>query len=135
MYDPDALYPQRCRHDTDADRARRNAEYLDRHMRWLAARAPLEERDRRFRRVGQTLLAAFGLVALVGLGVVLWSISAYLDGESLGVVDTLAAKVTIPGLFTTFGVLRMAWAWHKRRSAPTVVRAADAAASLLPPTR
>lgn len=133
-HDPDGLAAHTCCM-SPAERERDRLEKLAMHAAWLARRTPIVERDRRFRRIGQSVLGVAAVAAVGTLFTLLWSISRYLDGESLGVVDTLASKLTVGGLFTTFGVLRMLWGWHKRSRASAVVRAADAASTLLPTSR
>ena len=140
MHDPESLAHRSspacgCVAAAAEKEAQDRAKKLEMHLRYERRMAPIRERDRRWRRVNQAIL---GTVALAGASVlftVLWTVSRYLDGESLGVVDTLASKLTLGGVFTTLGVLRMLWHWHKRRAAPAAQRAADAAASLLPTSR
>lgn len=136
MHDPDALYTPKCEHHlSPREIARRKARDHALALRYEQRMATIRARDLRWRRFNQSVLAAAVITALTGLGYVLWSISSYLDGGSLGTVDAMAAKITIPGLLTALSVLRMAWGWRKRRRAPAVVRAVDAASTLLPTTR
>lgn len=128
MHDPDALYTPICSHDPH-ERARRLAEHREMHRKWQERMAPLQARDRRERRIGQTVLAAVAVAALGAFG---YGVYLVMTGDALEMTVATVTKIGIGHIATTITVLRMVYAWHRRSNASALGRTADAAVSILP---
>lgn len=128
----DLLYtPLACPHDPN-ERARKLAEFHEMHLRWLARQAPIQARDRRWRRIGQAVLAVLALAVLGALGWAYWTVTHWAGDDSVVRIVNIITGVNLGGLTTTITLIRMVYAWRKRRRGTAAQRAADAASSMLP---
>jgi hypothetical protein len=131
MYDPDALYsPTRC--VTHEEREKQRHEYREMHARWLARQAPIIERDRRWRRRLQAGLGALCLLALTGVGLVVYGIWGWLNGAESQWLAEGVSHIKVGTATTVLAVARMWFAYRRRQRGNALVRTVDATTSILP---
>lgn len=135
MYDPDALYSPMACELTEEQQLTKRAADLARHRRNYIRLQETLERDRRWRRRWQVVLAGALVVALIG---VLWlggQAVAWLHGEESQWLAVRVSKVKLGTITTTLAGLRMFFAWRRGRRRDAVAGVVDATTSILPGTR